>query len=136
MVPTDNRPTLVAAAPGADVGVARARASACRRPPPAPAPKGAFGVVVLLLCAWWASSATAGAVRSQRDPRRDQLAPPSSEYLFGTDEVGRDILSRVMYSARPSMAAGLVTVVLAAIIGTITGLAAATRVGFDSMVMR
>ena len=36
-------------------------------------------------------------------------APPTRQYLFGTDEVGRDILSRVIYSSRP-VGAGVVTV--------------------------
>ena len=44
----------------------------------------------------------------------DQLAAPSAQYPFGTDEVGRDVLSRVLFSARPALGAGLVTVALAA----------------------
>ena len=68
---------------------------------------------------------------------RDQLAPPSREYLFGTDEVGRDVLSRVMFSARPAIGAGLVTVALAALVGALTGLVAGYRSGpFDAVMMR
>jgi peptide/nickel transport system permease protein len=67
----------------------------------------------------------------------DQLAQPSSRYLFGTDEVGRDVLSRVMYSARPALAAGLVTVALAACIGALTGLLAGYHGGSaDAILMR
>jgi peptide/nickel transport system permease protein len=67
----------------------------------------------------------------------DQLAAPSRQYLFGTDEVGRDVLSRVMYSARPALAAGLVTVALAAFIGAATGLLAGYRSGLlDALLMR
>ena len=68
---------------------------------------------------------------------RDQLAGPSATYWFGTDEVGRDILSRVMYSARPAIGAGLVTVVLAALVGALSGLVAGYRGGsIDAVVMR
>jgi peptide/nickel transport system permease protein len=68
---------------------------------------------------------------------RDQLAPPSPQYVFGTDEVGRDVLSRVMYSARPALAAGVLTVGLAALVGALTGLVAGYRAGpLDALVMR
>ena len=52
-------------------------------------------------------------------------------------EVGRDVLSRVIYSTRPAISAGLVTVVLAAIVGALTGLVAGYRAGvFDALIMR
>jgi peptide/nickel transport system permease protein len=67
----------------------------------------------------------------------DQLAAPSAQYLFGTDEVGRDVLSRVMYSARPAISAGLITVALAAIVGALSGLVAGFQAGkFDALMMR
>ena len=50
------------------------------------------------------------------------LAPPSAEYLLGTDEIGRDILSRLIYGARASLQAGLIAVLLAAGIGVPIGL--------------
>ncbi len=56
---------------------------------------------------------------------RDSLSPPSSQYLLGTDTLGRDLLSRVIYGARISMIVGLagagLTTFLAAIIGIISG---------------
>jgi peptide/nickel transport system permease protein len=68
---------------------------------------------------------------------RDQLAGPSASYWFGTDEVGRDILSRVMHGARPAIGAGLVTIVLAALVGALSGLLAGYRGGWiDAVVMR
>lgn len=68
---------------------------------------------------------------------RDQLAGPSASFWFGTDEVGRDILSRVMYSARPAIGACLVTILLAALVGALTGLVAGYRGGWvDAIVMR
>jgi peptide/nickel transport system permease protein len=63
-----------------------------------------------------------------------QLAPPSATYWFGTDELGRDIFSRVLYSARPAMAAGLLTITLAALVGATSGLVAGYRGGwFDAV---
>ena len=43
-----------------------------------------------------------------------RLLPPSPEHWFGTDEVGRDLFSRVLVGSRQSVAAGLAVVVLAA----------------------
>lgn len=53
-----------------------------------------------------------------------QLAPPSLHHLFGTDQFGRDVLSRAMTGAHVSLAIALVTVTLAVTGGTIVGLIA------------
>jgi peptide/nickel transport system permease protein len=50
--------------------------------------------------------------------------PPSRAYLFGTDNQGRDILSRVIYGARVSLSIGLVTQSLNSVIGILLGLTA------------
>jgi peptide/nickel transport system permease protein len=101
-------------------------------------PKGAFGVAVLLVLAIVALFAPLLASYSPNEIHTgDQLAAPSAKYLFGTDEVGRDVLSRVMYSARPAIGAGVVTVALAAIVGAVTGLTAGYKAGaFDALMMR
>jgi len=101
-------------------------------------PKGAFGVIVLLVLVIVALIAPVTAPYSPNEIHLlYQLAPPSVQFLFGTDEVGRDVLSRVMYSARPALAAGVVTVALAALVGALTGLLAGYRGGaFDALVMR
>jgi peptide/nickel transport system permease protein len=51
----------------------------------------------------------------------DKFAPPSREHLLGQDELGRDILSRVIYGARISLTAGLAAVAIATGVGTIIG---------------
>lgn len=67
----------------------------------------------------------------------DQLAGPSGAYWFGTDELGRDVFSRVVFGTRPAMQAGFLAVFLAAAIGVSTGLAAAYLGGwFDTVIMR
>lgn len=100
--------------------------------------KGAFGLVVLLVLVVVAVFAPRLAPYDPNEIHlQDQLAAPSAQFPFGTDEVGRDVLSRVMYSARPAIGAGLVTVALAAIVGALTGLVAGYRAGaFDALVMR
>jgi peptide/nickel transport system permease protein len=54
----------------------------------------------------------------------DQLAAPSATYWLGTDELGRDVLSRIMTAAWPAVQAGVLAVTLAGLIGSVTGLAA------------
>ena len=51
----------------------------------------------------------------------NQMAPPSREHLLGTDETGRDVLSRLIAGARTSLAVGLSAMVLAISVGTALG---------------
>jgi peptide/nickel transport system permease protein len=65
------------------------------------------------------------------------LASPSADHLFGTDELGRDVFSRVLYGARISLPLGLLLVVLALTIGGILGgLSGYFRGLTDGVVMR
>ena len=52
----------------------------------------------------------------------NQLQPPSADHLFGTDDLGRDVFSRVIIAARPSVMVSLVSVSLALIAGVSIGL--------------
>jgi peptide/nickel transport system permease protein len=62
---------------------------------------------------------------------------PSWEYLFGTDEIGRDVLSRVIWGARASLMAGLVSVSISMALGIPIGLLAAYLGGWtDSLISR
>src|ERR671916_2851804 len=66
-----------------------------------------------------------------------KFAPPSRAHFLGQDELGRDILSRVIYGARISLTAGLAAVGLATTLGTLVGLVAGFFGGWaDSVLMR
>lgn len=66
------------------------------------------------------------------------LQAPGSTYWLGTDEIGRDVLSRLIYGARASLQAGLIAVLLAAGIGVPIGLLSGYFRGFmdDYVIMR
>ncbi|NVM98929.1 dipeptide/oligopeptide/nickel ABC transporter permease/ATP-binding protein [Arthrobacter sp. SDTb3-6] len=62
---------------------------------------------------------------------------PSLDHWFGTDRVGRDIFSRIMYGARYSLVIGIGATILAVLLGALFGsLAATTRKVFDETIMR
>jgi peptide/nickel transport system permease protein len=61
--------------------------------------------------------------------------PPSALYWLGTDELGRDILSRLLYGAQASLLAGVVSVAVAILVGVPVGLAAGWYGGWLDMVV-
>ena len=63
--------------------------------------------------------------------------PPTALHWFGTDELGRDILARVIYGARASLLAGVISVGIALSIGVPLGLLSGYRGGFiDALISR
>lgn len=65
------------------------------------------------------------------------LMPPSRHHLLGTDSLGRDLLSRIIYGARISLAIGLIAVGIATLVGLIMGSIAGFYGGLtDALIMR
>jgi peptide/nickel transport system permease protein len=67
----------------------------------------------------------------------DSLMPPGSAHWLGTDDLGRDVLSRVMWGSRVSLSVGVISVSIGLLVGTSVGLAAGYLGGkFDLFIMR
>lgn len=65
-----------------------------------------------------------------------QLQPPSWNHPFGTDDLGQDLLARMIYGGRISLAVGLAAMVVATVVGVVVGaLAGMSRGYFDSFLM-
>lgn len=82
-----------------------------------------------------------GSLFAPHDPVQPNVAvklqPPSSTYWFGTDELGRDILSRVMSGAKYSLGVAFIILSIAVLVGTIVGLIAGYAGGIvDELLMR
>ena len=98
-----------------------------------------LGIVVLLVLAALLAPVivpypedAAGAVHTE-----DALLAPSTEHLFGTDDLGGDVFSRVVFGARYSLAIGLTIVLLAFLIGVPLGAIAGFSGGFvNELIMR
>ncbi len=97
-----------------------------------------LGTVILLLVA---VLALAGPIISPYDPDKpslsERLQPPSAAHLLGTDEMGRDLATRIAYGARISVALGFFAVALAALLGVPLGLMAGYFGGrWDTVIQR
>lgn len=67
----------------------------------------------------------------------ERFNPPGKGYLFGTDDLGRDIATRILYGARNTLTAGALSVLFAALCGSAVGIVAAYRGGWlDQLFMR
>ena len=101
-------------------------------------PMAMIGIVIIL---FWAVAAIIAPFTSMRDPLAqtidDRLQPPSTQYWFGTDELGRDVFSRVIYGARISLPIGLVVIMFAMMVGILVGASAGYFGGtYDLLIMR
>ncbi|MGQ0570242.1 MAG: ABC transporter permease [Armatimonadota bacterium] len=97
-----------------------------------------LGAVILLA---FATIAAIPSVFATHDPFQISIdqkhQPPSASHWFGTDELGRDVYSRVIYGIRLSLTAGFVVVAGSLVLGTLVGIYAGYRGGFvDDVLMR
>lgn len=100
-----------------------------------------YSTIVLIVLATLAFAAPLIAQALAIDPNRVQLLArfdgPSAQHWLGTDELGRDLLLRLLYGARVSLIVGLSGALLAGVLGTLVGLSAGYFGGYyDAIVMR
>lgn len=100
----------------------------------------AFRIGLVILGAMVVLAVGAGVI-SPYDPNYQDytamLQPPSGQHLFGTDQVGRDVFSRVVYGTRISILVGVVAVGIALVTGVLIGLVAGLYGGWlDEVLMR
>ncbi len=95
---------------------------------------------VILFTAWILISLLAPFIAPYAPLEQDivnRLQGPSERHWFGTDQLGRDVFSRVLYGGRLSLPAGVMVVIVAGIIGTAVGALAGFVGGwFDELAMR
>ena len=98
-------------------------------------------IVLCLVIVFWVLVALLAPLLAPYPPLQqdvmNRLAPPSSAHWLGTDPLGRDILSRILYGARLSIPVGVAAVLLALVLGTLLGSVAGFLGGrVDEVVMR
>jgi peptide/nickel transport system permease protein len=99
--------------------------------------------IPVLICAAFVATLTLLAIGVPLLPLPDyttqsvvaRLQPPSLEHLFGTDRLGRDILSRLLWGARLSLAVGVLVVAVSGVLGTILGVIAGYFRGWPSEIV-
>ncbi len=97
------------------------------------AASGLIAIVLLIGAAVFAPVVAPYDPASQPGPR---FSDPSREFLMGTDNLGRDVFSRVVYGARASMFVGMAAVAIALVIGGFLGIVAAYYLGYlDTAIM-
>ena len=91
-----------------------------------------LAVIVLGFLAPWIAPYSAGGLEAKR-----LLEAPSAAHWMGTDGLGRDLFTRVLYGARVSMTVGIGTALIALVLGTSYGLVAGFKGGaWDQFMMR
>lgn len=100
-------------------------------------PAGTVGAIVVILLVITALFAQNIAPYSPTRQGAKRLLPPSAEHFMGTDGLGRDIFSRVVFGTRVSLYVGLIAVSIALVTGSILGVIAGYFGGsYDSILMR
>ena len=97
-----------------------------------------FGIlaILLILMAVFAPAVTHG-VDPAKGSLKDAIIAPSREHIFGTDKMGRDIFTRVVYGARVSLVAAFAVVGLSTLIGAVLGIISGYFRGIvDAVIMR
>jgi len=89
-----------------------------------------IGILIIVACAGGAMLAPWVAPYDPNLPMGGRWDPPSPEHWLGLDQIGRDMLSRILYGGRISIGLALLATILAFIVGIITGFAGAVLGGW------
>ncbi|MCE7985688.1 MAG: ABC transporter permease [Caldilinea sp. CFX5] len=99
-------------------------------------PIGALGAAIVIFVILMAIFAPQVATHDPAAQEAKRLLPPSADHLMGTDELGRDVFSRVVFAARTSLYVGVLSVSLAIVLGVTAGVLAGYIGGrFDSIMV-
>jgi peptide/nickel transport system permease protein len=97
----------------------------------------AVGAAMVLLSVGLALAAPYLTAHDPMEIADASLSPPSGEFLLGTDQLGRDVLTRILYAARTSLSVTCLSAALAFVSGTTIGLVAGYATGLvDAVLMR
>ncbi|MDL1899778.1 ABC transporter permease [Anaerolineae bacterium CFX9] len=95
---------------------------------------------ILVILGWVVAAIVASAVAPYPPLQQNvsmRLQPPGGNYLWGTDELGRDIFSRVLYGGRITIPAGIIVIIFGSLIGSAVGAIAGFLGGiWDEILMR
>ncbi len=95
------------------------------------------GLVLLAVFFFVAVFADTIASRDPRKTSQETFRPPSAEFWFGTDDLGRDVFSGVVHGARISLLIGVTVALLSGLVGVLVGATAGYAGGFlDDLLMR
>lgn len=93
-------------------------------------PSAIFGICVILLYVFTAFAAPLLAPYGESEIVDAEFMPWSGDYLLGTDNLGRDMLSRIIYGARNTVGIAFLTTILAFLLGSTVGILAAIKGGW------
>jgi peptide/nickel transport system permease protein len=99
-------------------------------------PLGAVSAAIVILTVFAAMLAPVVAPYDPLEQEWVKFTPPTTENLLGTDQLGRDVLSRIIYGARVSMYVGIISVLVGISAGTLVGIVSAYFGGIVDLVVQ
>lgn len=96
-----------------------------------------YSVIALIVMALLVTAAPLSRYSPTEQNPKNKFDPPSAEHWFGTDELGRDVLTRILYGGRVSLAVGIFSTLISLMIGILIGALAGYHGGWlDNLLMR
>ena len=96
-----------------------------------------IGLIILILIVFGTIFAPLVTPYDPQSQELNSLKPPSTTHILGTDDLGRDLFTRILYGARVSLFVGVVTVAISLVIGVLMGILSGYYGGWiDTVIMR